>query len=24
MTIHFNAIDPLAEIDPAFVSLTAD
>jgi len=24
MTLHFNAVDPLAEVDPAFVSLTAD
>ena len=24
MTMHFDAVDPLAEIDPAFVSLTKD
>ena len=24
MTMHFEAIDPLAEVDPAFVSLTTD
>lgn len=24
MTMHFDAVDPLAEVDPAFVSLTKD
>ena len=24
MTMHFDAVDPLAEVDPAFVSLTAN
>jgi len=24
MNSHFDAIDPLAKVDPAFVSLTAD